>query len=144
MKMMVDALRMRSNISSVRFTKKVMQEVCATLPQNLRVLAESRTLCDQWTEEVEYSFPSLLITPAVGERQGGGGQLLSFATPRPDTFKDAGKKALYHLCVKVLKLHSLTELRNRGGLSFLAQTLLRKAAGGPWTSWQATWKGAAR
>ena len=99
MKMTVDTLRMRSNITSVRLINKVVQEVCAALPQNLRVVAESRTLCDQWTEEGEYSFPSLLITPAVGEWQEGGGQLLSFATPHLDTFKDAGKKARCRVCV---------------------------------------------
>lgn len=34
-------MRMRSNITSVRLINKVVQEVCATLPQNMRVLAES-------------------------------------------------------------------------------------------------------
>lgn len=68
-----------------------------------------------WTDNGEYSFPSLLITPAVcvGGRglQEGGDQLLSFRTPHLDKFKDAGRKAIYQVCVKVLNLQSLARLK---------------------------------
>ena len=76
MKMMttsVDNLRNSSNITSIRLINKVVEEVCAALPLHLRETAEDRTLCDQWSEECEYSFPSL-----------SGGQLLSFDTPHLD------------------------------------------------------------
>ena len=78
MKTSVDNQRNNSNITSIRLINKVVEEVCADLPQHLRETAEDRPLCDQWSEEHEYSFPSLFICPAVGEWQEGEGQLLSF------------------------------------------------------------------
>lgn len=103
----LDNLRNKSNITSIRLIKKVVEEVCAALPQHLKETAEDRSLCDQWSEECEYSFPSLLITPAVGEWQEGEGQLLSFETPHLDKFQAVGKKALYHISVKTLNVQSL-------------------------------------
>lgn len=61
----VDTLRETSNITSIRLINRVV-EVCAALPESLRAFAGNCTQCDQWSEECEYSFPSLSITPAVG------------------------------------------------------------------------------
>ncbi|XP_030205871.1 LOW QUALITY PROTEIN: metabotropic glutamate receptor 1-like [Gadus morhua] len=69
----VDALKERSNITSIRLISRVVAEVCAALQQPLREFAKNRTLFDQWSEEGEYSFPALYITPVVGEWQEGGG-----------------------------------------------------------------------
>lgn len=69
-------LRERSNITSIRLINKVVEEVWSSLPPHLRLFAQDHTLCDQWIEECEYSFPSLRITPAVGDWREGG-QLLS-------------------------------------------------------------------
>lgn len=52
-----DALRARSNITSVMLINRVVVEVCAALPQSLRIFAQSCTLCDQWAEEGKYSLP---------------------------------------------------------------------------------------
>ena len=81
----VDALKERSNITSIRLISRVVEEVCAALQQPLREFAKKRTLCDQWSEEGEYSFPPQYITPVVGEWQEGGGQLLSLTTPHLET-----------------------------------------------------------
>ena len=90
----VDALKERSNITSIRLISRVVAEVCAALQQPLREFAKNRTLCDQWSEEGEYSFPALYIIPVVGEWQEGGGQLLSLTTPHLEIFQAAGKKDL--------------------------------------------------
>ena len=47
----------------------------------------------------------------MGEWEEGEGQLLTFTTPHLDTLQDAGKKDIYHTCVKVLNLHSLVGVR---------------------------------
>ena len=99
MKMMttsVDNLRNSSNITSIRLINKVVEEVCAALPLHLRETAEDRTLCDQWSEECEYNFPSL-----------SGGQLLSFENPPLGKFQAVGKKALFHISIKTLNVQSL-------------------------------------
>ncbi|XP_034466279.1 serine/threonine-protein kinase ULK4 [Hippoglossus hippoglossus] len=51
-------------------------------------------------------FPSLSITPAVGEWQEGGGQLLSFPTPHLDNLQTVEKQSVYQTCVKVRTFHS--------------------------------------
>ncbi|XP_045886054.1 double C2-like domain-containing protein alpha [Micropterus dolomieu] len=61
--------------------------------------------------EVPGIFPSVSITPAVGEWQEEGAQLLSFTTPHLDKFQAVGKKAVYQMCVKVLNLRSSAGLK---------------------------------
>ena len=73
-----DALRDSSNITSSRIINRVLEEVCAALPPLLRTFMEDRLNCEQWNEKVEYVFPYVSVTPALGEWQQGGGQLLSF------------------------------------------------------------------
>ena len=90
----VDALTERSNITSIRLINRVVEEVCTAQQQPLREFAQNRSLCGQWSEEGEYSFPALSITPVVGEWQEGGGQLLSLTTPHLEIFQAAGKKDL--------------------------------------------------
>lgn len=127
----VNRLRETSNITSARLVHRVVEEVCAALPPTLRALAEDRTLCDQWSEGCEYRFPSLSITPAVGEWQEGGNQLLSFTTPHLDTFQDAGKKTLYQACVKTLTLNSLAGIEESWWTEFFGPDISPK---GSWRS----------
>lgn len=49
----MDTLRQNANITSVRLINKVVEEVCAALPQPLRAFTEDRTLSDQWDDECE-------------------------------------------------------------------------------------------
>ncbi|KAL7390493.1 hypothetical protein ABVT39_022210 [Epinephelus coioides] len=49
----VEALMEKSNISSVRLINKVVEEVCAALPQPLRVFVENCALSDQWNDKCE-------------------------------------------------------------------------------------------
>ena len=88
----LDNLRYKSNITSIRLINKVVEKFCAALTQHLRETVEDCMLCDQWGEYCEYSFPSLFITPVVGEWQEGEGQLLSFVTPHLDKFQAVKKK----------------------------------------------------
>ncbi len=127
----VNTLRARTNITSIRLINRMVEEVHAALPQSLRTFAMNCALCDQWTENSEYSFPSLLITPAVGEWQEGGGQLLSFTTLHLDKLKDVGKKTIYQACVKVLNLHSLAGLKESRWTEFFGTDFSQK---GRWRS----------
>ncbi|TKS66148.1 putative 149 kDa protein ORF 2 [Collichthys lucidus] len=127
----VDTLRERSNITSKRLISRVVEEVCAALTPSHRAFVKSTALCDQWSEGGEYSFPSLSITPAVGEWQEGGGQLLSFSTPHLDKFQDAGKKEVYQSCVKVLNLRSLAGTNESRWAGFFGPDISPK---GSWRS----------
>ncbi|KAL7389733.1 hypothetical protein ABVT39_008789 [Epinephelus coioides] len=100
----VDLLRERANVTSARLIHRVVEEVLAALPPRLRAFARDESVCGQWVEGAEHSFPSLSVGPAVGEWQEGAGQLLSLKTPNLDKFQDAGRRAIYQLCVKVLNV----------------------------------------
>uniref|UniRef100_A0A671WHQ0 Reverse transcriptase domain-containing protein n=1 Tax=Sparus aurata TaxID=8175 RepID=A0A671WHQ0_SPAAU len=127
----VDAPRDNSNITSSRIINRVLEEVCAELPPPLRTFVEDRVNCEQWSEESEYGFPSVSVTPALGEWQQGGGQLLSSKTPHLDKFQDAGTKDLYQACVKVLNLSTLAGVRESRWAEFLGPDVSPK---GSWRS----------
>ncbi|KAK2902533.1 hypothetical protein Q8A73_012279 [Channa argus] len=112
-------LREATGIRSIRLLGQVMEEVLAALPKSLRVFVEQSALPDQWNDDCEYSFPSLLILPAAGEWQEGEGQILSFKIPQLSTFQGAGKKVIYQICVKVLNLRSLTGVKESRWTGFL-------------------------
>ncbi|KAK2904012.1 hypothetical protein Q8A73_010669 [Channa argus] len=114
-------LREATGIRSIRLLGQVMEEVLAALPKSLRVFVEQSALPDQWNDDCEYSFPSLLILPAAGEWQEGEGQILSFKIPQLSTFQGAGKKVIYQICVKVLNLRSLTGVKESRWTGFLGQ-----------------------
>ncbi|KAJ3612977.1 hypothetical protein NHX12_019234 [Muraenolepis orangiensis] len=107
----LEALRRRSNTSSIMILDQVVKEVCAALPESPRAFAEDADLCEQWMEDGDYSFPSLQVTPAVRDWHEGAGHLLTMRTPHPGTFQACGKKETYHLCVKVLNLRSLAGVK---------------------------------
>jgi len=88
-----------------------VEEICVSLPAGLRAFAENRTLSDQWDDECEYVFPSLAVSPAVGQWQPEENDLLSLETSEFTDFETLGKKDIYFLCVKVLKLRSLAGLK---------------------------------
>ncbi|KAJ3586247.1 hypothetical protein NHX12_012647 [Muraenolepis orangiensis] len=115
----LEALRRRSNTSSIRILDQVVKEVCAALPESLRAFAEDADLCEQWIEDGDYSFPSLEVTPAVGDWHEGAGQLLTLRTPHLGTFQTCGKKETYNLCVKVLNLRSLAGVKESRWAEFL-------------------------
>ncbi|KAJ3614016.1 hypothetical protein NHX12_017593, partial [Muraenolepis orangiensis] len=115
----LEALRRRSNTSSIRILDQVVKEVCAALPESLRAFAEDADLCEQWIEDSDYSFPSLEVTPAVGDWHEGAGQLLTLRTPHLGTFQACGKKETYNLCVKVLNLRSLAGVKESRWAEFL-------------------------
>ena len=127
----VDVLRVRSNITSSRLIDRVVKEVCAALGPPQRTLVENRSLCEQWSDGWEYSFPSLTITPSVGEWQEEAGQLLSFSTPQLGKFQDAGKKELYYTCIKVLNIRFLAELKESRWTEFFGPDASPK---GSWRS----------
>uniref|UniRef100_A0A4W6F6F5 Reverse transcriptase domain-containing protein n=1 Tax=Lates calcarifer TaxID=8187 RepID=A0A4W6F6F5_LATCA len=74
----VNVRRERSKITSIRLFNRVVAEVCEAFPPHLRPFVRDRTLCEQWNEGSEYSFPALSVSPAVGEwRERGDGCCLS-------------------------------------------------------------------
>lgn len=129
-----DILRERIKITSTRLVNRVVAEVCEALPPPLSRFARDQMLCEQWSDGSEYSFPTLLVSPAVGDWQERADRLLSFTTPHLDTFKDAGKKELYLICVKVLHLRTLLEVRESGWSEFFGPDVSPKG------SWRTMYK----
>ncbi|KAI3357926.1 hypothetical protein L3Q82_016316 [Scortum barcoo] len=113
---------------------RVVEEVCAALPQSLRTFTTNRSLCDQWSEGGQFSFPSLAVTPAVGKWQEGGGQLLSFTTPRLDKFRMWEKKEVYQVCIRVLNMRSLAGMKESRWTQFFGPEFSPKA------SWRSLYK----
>jgi len=103
-------LRDRSNITSVRLIYRVVEEVCAAPSINRREFTMNRALCVQWSDGLQYCFPSRSIAASVGEWQEGESAAHSI--------QDEGKTSrLPHA--------------SRGGLSSLVQRFPRE---GSWRS----------
>ncbi len=62
----------------------------------------------EWTEGLDYEFPSLIVSAAVENWEEDDHRLLTFQTPVLDCFELTGKKALYLTCVKVSNARFLT------------------------------------
>ena len=100
-----------TNIRSSRVLKRIVEEVLQSLSVPLRAFAENLTPADQWDDDCEYLFPSLIISPAADGWREESGLLLSFKTPVLGNFSSSGKKQLYVSCVKVLNLRSLAGVK---------------------------------
>ena len=111
MRSSTDHLSELLNIRSRRLLLRLVEEVCASLPGALRAFCKDRAVLDQWEDGVEYLFPSLTVSPAVDQWQDEEDILLSFRTPELGDFETLGKKAAYHLCVKVSNLRSLVGVK---------------------------------
>ena len=111
MKMSVEQLTELIKIRSTRVMRKLVDEVGSSLSGPLRAFVRDLELVDQWDEGHEYGFPSLIISPAVGEWREASGMLLSLKTPALGEFISVGSKPLYQSCVKVLNIASLTGLK---------------------------------
>lgn len=83
-----NTLREKTKISSKRLISKMVAEVHEALPARLRALAKDPTLCEQWCEGSDYSFPALSFSPVVEEWREREGQLLSFTIPNITSFHD--------------------------------------------------------
>ena len=93
MKTSIPHLAERINIRSNRLLLRLVEDVCASLPEVLRAFAEDRTISDQWDDECEEDI------------------LLSLKTPELGDFESLGKKAIYHISVKVSNLRSLVGVK---------------------------------
>ena len=60
--------------------RSLVDEVWRPLPEP-GTSAQNQSLADQWSEGQEHVFPTLSVSPAVGEWRGESGRLLSLKTP---------------------------------------------------------------
>ncbi len=88
-----------TGIKSIRFMKRVMDEVLSYFPStHRRKLKED--LNEEEKEIKKESFPDLNVSALV-EEEPQDESILSFRTPEIHGFKEASKKTLYLTCVKV-------------------------------------------
>lgn len=98
----VEVLASKIGLRSLRMSERLLNLIRVFLPQDYRRALETHS------EEADTTvFPELNISANIGEWQETEGNLLSFKTPELNLFSDAGKKALYILCVKMTYLQSL-------------------------------------
>jgi len=94
------------DIRSVRVATKILTQIIESLPQNYRLSLETHNgelnICD---------FPELNIATETENWEESEGGNLSFKTPQLGVFSNAGKKVLYTLCVKILHLNALTNVK---------------------------------
>ena len=95
---------------SSRVAERIVEEVCASLPRPARDYVTNLAHSSHWEEGVDYVFPPLTVTPAIGGWLEEGGGLLSLRTPELGVLGEVSKKALYVTCVKVSHLRSLAGL----------------------------------
>nr|XP_046223606.1 deleted in malignant brain tumors 1 protein-like [Oncorhynchus gorbuscha] len=108
----LEELGERAGIRSSRLLKKVVDEVCDSLPVlHLKYVTDTSN-SDRWKEGLDYVFPALIVSAAIGAFEEDVGMLLSFDTPELGEFKEVGKKAMYRTCVKVSHASSLEGVKS--------------------------------
>ncbi|TWW81732.1 Transposon TX1 uncharacterized 82 kDa protein ORF 1 [Takifugu flavidus] len=90
----------RLNMRSSRLLLQLVREVCASLPEALRVFVLDPSVSELWDDNCEYVFPSLAVCPAVGQWQPEEDDLLSLKSSVSVDFEGVGRKDLYILAVK--------------------------------------------
>ncbi|TWW53858.1 Transposon TX1 uncharacterized 149 kDa protein ORF 2 [Takifugu flavidus] len=100
LKTSVPDLSDRLNMRSSRLLLQLVREVCASLPEALRVFVLDPSVSELWDDECEYVFPSLAVCPAVGQWQPEEDDLLSLKSSVSVDFEGVGRKDLYILAVK--------------------------------------------
>lgn len=123
-----------SDCSRGHWLERILAEVRAALLAHWRSYMDNCTHCEQWLDGGEYIFPTLSITPAVGDWEEGGGQILPFSTSKLDTFQAAGKKNLYRVPVMLLNLASLSGYRESRWTEFFGPDVSPKG------SWKCLYK----
>ncbi|TWW77612.1 Transposon TX1 uncharacterized 149 kDa protein ORF 2 [Takifugu flavidus] len=121
----------RLNMRSSRLLLQLVREVCASLPEALRVFVLDPSVSELWDDNCEYVFPSLAVCPAVGQWQPEEDDLLSLKSSVSVDFEGVGRKDLYILAVKVRNLRSLEGLKASGWTSFFGAG---SSPGGCWRS----------
>ncbi|XP_052366713.1 uncharacterized protein LOC127925704 [Oncorhynchus keta] len=93
------AARMGMPSLSLRHGFRCVTEAAVTVEEFLVAVGEK--------EGLDYMFPALIVSAAIGAFEEDVGMLLSFDTPELGEFKEVGKKAMYRTCVKVSHASSL-------------------------------------
>ena len=108
----LEELGERAGIRSSRLLRKVVAEVCDSLPVLHLQYVTDISNSDRWKEGLDYVFPALIVSAAAGAFVEDMGMLLSFDTPELGEFKEVGKKAMYRVCVKVSHASSLEGVKS--------------------------------
>ncbi|TWW77691.1 Transposon TX1 uncharacterized 149 kDa protein ORF 2 [Takifugu flavidus] len=98
LKTSVPDLSDRLNMRSSRLLLQLVREVCASLPEALRVFVLDPSVSELWDDECEYVFPSLAVCPAVGQWQPEEDDLLSLKSSVSVDFEGVGRKDLHLSC----------------------------------------------
>lgn len=120
-----------THIRSNRLLLRLVEEVCASLPEGFRSFVKDRSLSDQWDGGCEYAFPPLDVSAAAGQWTAGEDTLLSLKTPQLGDFESLGRKAAYQVSVKVSNLRSLTGVKVSRWVDFFGR---KCSPGGCWRS----------
>ncbi len=107
-----------ANIRSERLMKRIVVEVCESLPQSLREFVEDHDMVNQWEDGCEYISPCLDISLTVSERIGLEDGFVSFTNLNLSSFEELGKKEAYILCVKVLHSRSFEGMKTSKWFDF--------------------------
>lgn len=130
----IERLSEATGIRSLRMLQNLVRDLCQSLPGPLGTYVQNQVLMDQWSSSQEYVFPSLDVSPAVGQWREESGLLLNVRTPSLPTFSTCSSKQLYCSCVKVLNLGSLKDVRESRWIETLA------SGSSPRGSWRVLYK----
>ncbi len=104
----VEVISQMTKVKSARMIQQFVAEVHGELKKEHRDLMNNTEMIREWTEGLDYEFPSLIVSAAVENWEEDDHCLLTFKTPVLDCFELTGKKALYLTCVKVSNARFLT------------------------------------
>lgn len=110
-----------ANIRSEKMIKKIVEEVCESLPQSLNDFASDCDVISHWEDGCEYVFPFLDVSLTVEATVCVENSFLSFSNVQLGSFEELGKKQIYILCVRVLHMRSLEEAKPLRWFDFFGQ-----------------------
>lgn len=84
-----------------RFSERLLTEIVTAVPSDFKC-ALDKEFSEQNDDDNVKDFPELEVKVGVVSWQEEEGKLLTFSTPELKSFREVGKKSMYHVCVKVM------------------------------------------
>lgn len=105
---LADAIGMTSR----RFLNGIVGRMWSVLPRPLRTFAQNRANAASWSSGLDYTFPSLSISPAVEELPTPRASVLHLKEPTPMKLSSIQGKQLYLVCMVTRNFNSISGMGN--------------------------------
>lgn len=103
-------IALKIDVKSLRFSERLLTEIVTAVPSDFKC-ALKKEVSEQNDDDNVKDFPELEVKVGIVSWQEEEGKLLTFSTPELKSFREVGKKSMYHVCVKVMRFQELKQVR---------------------------------